>query len=71
MPEDSYLTMWILNVKHDMTVQINSRITGTQERGFDPIQLGQFLQENLSLFQIMIEEDPEYQQLEMLQNGNL
>jgi len=37
MPDGSYLTMWILNVKHDMTVQINSRITGTQERGFDPI----------------------------------
>jgi hypothetical protein len=52
--------MWILNVKHDMTVQINSRIMGTQDRGFDPLQLGQFLQENLSLFQIMTEEDPEY-----------
>lgn len=39
MPESTDMAMWIISVKHDYTVQINSRLTGTLDHGFESGQL--------------------------------
>lgn len=61
--------MWVIFVRHDNTLQINSRISGTTEHPVAPEALSTFLDENLSHFEILANEDPEYQELEDLQNG--
>jgi len=60
-PHNSLLSMWILVVKHDQTVQITSRLNGQDQQQLSPESIMDFLHENLSLFSVMVEEDPQYQ----------
>ena len=71
LPEGSILCVWALFVHHDNTIQINSRLIGTSDHPVLPEQLGEFLTENLSLFEIMAEEDPEYHQMRVLQDAGV
>lgn len=57
-PRNSLLSMWILVVKHDQTVQITSRLNGQDQQTLNPELIMDFLHENLSLFHVMVEEDP-------------
>jgi hypothetical protein len=61
----------VIFVRHDNTLQVNSRLVGTSAHPASPDTLRQFLDENLSLFDIMVEEDPEYHQLRILQDAGI
>ena len=58
MPAKATLCLWVLNVRHDANIIVNSRLAGNKQNHFH--ELISFLQENHQLFQYMAEEDPEY-----------
>lgn len=68
LPQGAQLGIWALMVHHDNNIQINARLAGGSNE-FNSEALMNFLNENLNLFQIMCEEDPEYQRLQILQDG--
>lgn len=53
------MTMWTLVVRHDHNISIISRLAGIADE-FRSENLINYLTENLNLFHIMCEEDPEY-----------
>ena len=67
LPEGATIGFWVLIVKHDNTIQINSRLTGGSDSSM--LHITDFLNENLSHFQIVAEEDPHYQGMQLLQDG--
>lgn len=64
-PENSLLSVWALFVRHDHNIQINARLSGFADE-FRPESFLNFLHENLNLFHILAEEDPEYQRIRIL-----
>lgn len=52
-------------VHHDNNIQINARLAGSTDE-FRTESLMNFLNENLNLFTILCEEDPEYQRMQIL-----
>ena len=69
-PHNAQISVWALMVHHDNNIQINARLAGGSEE-FKTDSVMNFLNENLNLFHIMCEEDPEYQRLQILQDGKL
>ena len=58
MPSKASVCLWVLNVRHDANIIVNSRLAGNKQLHFK--DLISFVQENHQLFQFMAEEDPEY-----------
>ena len=58
MPNKATICLWVLNVRHDANIIVNSRLAGNKPSHFCDILA--FLQENHQLFQFMAEEDPEF-----------
>ena len=58
-PADAIFSMWVMVVRHNNEISINSRLAGHSDE-FRQDKLITFLTENLSLFSIMAEEDPGY-----------
>ena len=71
MPQRATLCLWVLNVRHDHNIVANSRLAGNKLSQFSKSQVLQFLEENYSLYQILIEEDPEYLRMQYLQDAGL
>lgn len=58
-PENATVSVWCLVVRHDNNISIISRLAGRADE-FRSENYINFLTENLNLFHIMCEEDPEY-----------
>ena len=58
-PSHALMSLWVLIVRPNNHIQINSRLAGREDE-FREESFLNFLTENLSLFHIMNEEDPEY-----------
>lgn len=63
MPAETPAAFYVTFVSHDLKIKIMRRFTLPSTRDG---ALFDFLQESTTLFQIQCEEDPQYQQLEML-----
>lgn len=70
LPSRASVAMWVVIVQHDQNLQVNSRLAGRSAADFSAGRVNDFLSENLSLFQILAEEDPEYQRHLLLPEGN-
>ena len=68
-PRNAVISMWVLMVKPEDQVQITARLNNSGEEVISPQEILNFLHENMSLFNIMSEEDPEYQRIRILQDG--
>lgn len=66
LPVDTVLAFYSIFVGHQNTLQIASRHLGTSESPVMPDALTAFLHENLTHFEIMAEEDPEYKRMRIL-----
>jgi hypothetical protein len=64
-PPHATMSMWSLVVRHDNNISIISRLAGQGDE-FRSESLINYLTENLNLFHIMCEEDPEYQREQIL-----
>ena len=60
LPSRAKVSLWVVFVQHDQNLQVNSRLAGRSSADFSPSRVNDFLSENLSLFQFLAEEDPEY-----------
>ena len=61
--------MWTLFVRHDDNIQVHARISGSENEFRD--NMLSFLHENLNMFNILVEEDPEYERMRLLQDGKV
>jgi hypothetical protein len=69
LPANAVLAFYSIFVGHRNTLQIASRLLGTSENPAMPDALTAFLHENLTHFEIMADEDPEYKRMRLLQDG--
>jgi hypothetical protein len=58
-------------VHHDAHIQIVSRLAGNRQEDFPLPLVAQYIQENMALFRLTAEEDPEYNRLSMLQDAGI
>lgn len=70
LPSRATVSLWVVIVQHDQNLQVNSRLAGRSPGDFSTSRVNDFLSENLSLFSILAEEDPEYQRQLLLPECN-
>jgi hypothetical protein len=69
-PPNATVSMWALVVRHDNNISIISRLAGQQDE-FRSESLINYLTENLNLFHVICEEDPEYARESVLIDGKI
>eukprot|EP00347_Sterkiella_histriomuscorum_P016338 403353573 len=69
-PQLTTLCVWMLTVGHDQNITIQSRHHGMADE-FMPEHFLNFINQNLSLYRVIAEEDPEYQRIQILQDAGI
>ncbi|TNV84023.1 hypothetical protein FGO68_gene14995 [Halteria grandinella] len=70
-PSQANIALFTLFVGHDASIQVASRLAGRREGDFSVSLVAQFLDENLQLYRLIAEEDPEYRRVSILQDAGL
>jgi hypothetical protein len=65
-PSQANVALFTLFVQHDASIQVASRLAGRREGDFSVSLVAQFLDENLQLYRLIAEEDPEYRRVSIL-----
>lgn len=66
MPSDSNAALFVLTVRPQSNIAVESRLIDLSEEA-----TLSFLDENLTLFHVMCEEDHEYQVTDLMTNGKI
>ncbi|CDW77100.1 fas-associated factor 1 [Stylonychia lemnae] len=69
-PANATLCVWMLTVGHDQNITIQSRHGGMADE-FMPENYLPYLHQNLVLYRIIAEEDPDYQRIQILQDAGI
>lgn len=70
-PAEARVALFVLFVHHDANIQVASRLAGRGLGDFSASLVSQFLDENMQLFNLIAEEDPEYRRVSILQDAGL